>query len=373
MKTIGNPIVCWTYPYMITALSLLIGSNQLVFATHFIPATHPYIQYWGRWDLTDSLHAKHSWPGVALYAEFSGTSIGVRMADSGNYYNVYLDGTLHHIFRGNAAEESDYLLVDSLKAGKHTLLLTKRNCAQNKIYSFSGFLLDDGAQLLSPASAMKTHKIEFIGDSFTVAEGNEATVLSMPWEETFPVTNLDKGFATIVARHFNAQYHITARSGIGMVTDWSGDYTLNMPDRFDRALMDAPEPKWDFQQWTPELVVICLGLNDHSGLKDKAGNVSAKNSTLYRKRYHEFLATIRRVYPGVKILAVAAHVPWMRENVQQVVNEERGNGKRDIYYAQFDYFQDGYVANGHPNVASHEKIARQLIAALEADNILPQR
>lgn len=373
MKTIGNFIKACPRAFLFTALFPFIASHSAALATKFVPANHPHIQYWGRWDLSDSLHAKHSWPGVALYAEFSGTSIGVRMADNGNYYNVYLDGTLHHIFHGTAAEESDYLLVDSLKAGKHTLLLTKRNCAQNKIYSFSGFLLDAGAQLLPPASAMKTHKIEFIGDSFTVAEGNEATVLSMPWEETFPVTNLDKGFAVIVARHFNAQYHITARSGIGMVTDWSGDHTLNMPDRFDRALMDAPEPKWDFQRWAPELVVICLGLNDYSGLKDQAGNVSGENSTLYRKRYHEFLATIRRAYPGVNILAVAAHVAWMRENVQQVVNDERKSGKRDIYFAQFDYFQDGYVANGHPNVASHEKIALQLISALEADNLLSPR
>ncbi len=315
--------------------------------------------------MTDPLHPKHSWPGVSIYAEFTGTRIGVRMADDGHYYNVYIDGKFHSVFHGNRPEEADYALTDSLQDGPHTLLLTKRNCAQNKIYSFSGFLLDDGAQLLPPSRRAETRKIEFVGDSFTVAEGNEATELNMPWEKTFPVTDIDKGFAAIIARHFNAQYHTTARSGIGMVTDWSGDHTLNLPDRFDRALMDAPEPKWNFQQWIPNLVVICLGLNDHSGLKDKEGKVSAENSALYRKRYHDFLTTIRSVYPGVTILAVAAHVEWIRENVQQVVNDERANGKQDIYYAQFDYFEGGYVANGHPSVATHEKIAAQLIEAIE--------
>lgn len=355
----------WRRWYPVAILFQLLSYNSLLFTVNFIPANHPHIQYLGRWDRTDSLHPKHSWPGASIYAEFSGTRIGVRMADDGNYYNVYIDGKRHRIFHGNRPEEADYALADSLRDGRHTLLLTKRNCAQNQIYSFSGFLLDDGAQLLAPSRRAETRKIEFIGDSFTVAEGNEATELSMPWEKTFPVTDIDKGFATIVARYFNAQYHITARSGIGMVTDWSGNHTLNMPDRFDRALMDAPEPKWNFQQWVPNLVVICLGLNDYSGLKDKAGKVSSENSALYRKRYQDFLTTIRKVYPGVKILAVAAHVEWIRQEVHLLVNDEIAGGKHDIFYAQFDYFEGGYVANGHPSVATHEKIATQLSAAIQ--------
>ncbi len=345
-------------------LPFLIGYNTLTFSATFIPANHSHIQYFGRWDMTDPLHPKHSWAGVYIQAKFTGTSIGVRMADNDNYYNVYVDGKFHSIFHGVQPGEVDYILADSLANGSHTLVFSKRNCAQNKVYSFSGFLLNDGGELLPPP-AKPSRKIEFIGDSFTLAEGNEATELAMPWEETFPVSNIDKGFATIVARHFNAQYHITARSGIGMVCDWTGDRTLNLPDKFNQALMDVPEPKWDFQQWVPNLVVICLGLNDHSGLKDKAGNVSPENSLLYRKQYHDFLRTIRSVYPGVKIFAVAAHVDWIRENVRYVVDEEKANGRQDIYYAQFDYFQNGYVANGHPSVETHQKIADVLIKAIE--------
>ncbi|MGH7492070.1 MAG: hypothetical protein ACREOO_06705 [bacterium] len=64
--------------------------------------------------------------------------------------------------------------------------------------------------------------------------------------------------------------------------------------------------------------------------------------------------------------AVAAHVEWIRENVSKVVEEEKESGNLDIHYAQFDYFQNGYVANGHPSVETHRKIAGQLIAAIEA-------
>jgi lysophospholipase L1-like esterase len=346
-------------------LSEAVGMNSVNASLRFVPADNPQIRYFGRWDTSDALHPKHSWPGVAVYAEFTGSTIGVRMTDD-HYYNIYLDGNFHRVIKGNGARETDYVFADSLGEGRHTLLLTKRNCVQNQVYAFSGLLLSDGGELLPPKQKMPERKIEFLGDSYTVAEGNEATALQMPWEETFPATNIDNGFAAIVARHFNAQYHATARSGIGVVTDWSGDRTLNLPDRFNRTLMDAPAPKWNFEQWTPDLVVICLGLNDHSGLKDETGEVAVENSSLYRKRYHDFLSVIRGVYPGVKILAVAAHVEWIRANVRQVVDEERARGMKDIYYAQFDAVENGFVANGHPSVEMHRQISDQLIDAIDA-------
>jgi hypothetical protein len=154
-----------------------------------------------------------------------------------------------------------------------------------------------------------------------------------------------------------------------MVCDWAGDFEIAMPKMFDRTLMDFPVPKWDFRKWQPDLTVICLGLNDQSGLKGVDGNVSPANSALFRKTYHEFITTVRRVYPGVKILAVAAHPEWIRQNVSRIVEEEKKSGLQDIYYTQFDYFPNGYVANGHPNVVTHHKIAEQLIEAISAIGI----
>ena len=332
-------------------------------SAQFIPADHAYIQYFGRWDLRNPQQPSHSWPGVYLKLKFRGNRIGIRIADEINYYNVYVDGDFHSIFHGDQPGEADYLLVDNLKDGPHLLELSKRNISFGRYFSIAGFWLTKSAELLPPPP-MPSRKIEFIGDSFTAAEGNEATLTEMPWEEKMPVTNIDQGFAAIVARHFQAQYQTTCRSGIGMVCDWTGDREIAMPKMFDRTLMDFPEPKWDFQKWQPDLAVICLGLNDFSGLKDQDGNISSANSVLFRKTYHEFIATVRRVYPGVKILAVAAHPEWIRQNVSRVVEEEKQSGWQDIDYAQFDYFPDGYVANGHPNVETHHKIAKQLIEAI---------
>lgn len=342
----------------------ILGASTMSYAKQVIPANNPFIQYYGRWDMTDSLHPRHSWPGVYLVAEFSGTCIGIRMTDSINYYNVYIDGKFVKVFHATMTGEADYMLADSLANTRHTLLFSIRNIMFGAVFSVSGLLLDEGAELLSPPAQPK-RKIEFIGDSFTAAESDEATVQQLPWEERFPVTNIDKGFAPVVARHYNAQYQTTCRSGAGMVCDWQGNTDATIQNLFNRALMEAPEPKWDFKRWIPDLVVICLGVNDFSGLKEKDGVVTEAKSAFFRNGYHDFLATLRSVYPKVIILAVAAYPDWIQKNVKQIVEEERQNGNKDIFFTHFDDFPNGKVANGHPTVESHKKIAGQIIKAID--------
>ena len=87
-----------------------MASPKIVF-----PANNPDIQYFGRWDMSDSLHPRYSWPGVYIYAEFSGTAIGVRLTDGTNYFNVYIDGKLQSIFHGTTPGEADYILAEHLQ------------------------------------------------------------------------------------------------------------------------------------------------------------------------------------------------------------------------------------------------------------------
>jgi hypothetical protein len=349
----------------LTALVMTLLLHALSLSQQCIPPSAPEIQYGGRWEKSDKHQYRYSWPGVYLTAGFTGTSVGVRLTDCTNYYNVYIDGALHSVFHPTRKQEADYVLAEGLTAGNHTLTLSRRNITFGEIYSFGGILLDSGAALL-PAAPPPQRKIEFIGDSYTAAESNESTEQSLDWEARYPVTNIDKGFATIIARHFNAQYTTTCRSGSGIVCDWQGNMAESIPDRFNRVFMDSREPVWDFHQWIPNVVVIALGLNDHSGLKDKNGKVSAKRSALFRYHYRKFLATIRSVYPGVKIVCVAAFPPWIRRQTHLIVDAETRSGAKDCYYAQYDEFPGGYVGNGHPTVATHKLMADQIIAAMES-------
>lgn len=343
-------------------------SSTILFSQQLIPADNPNIQYYGRWDDADPKNLKHSWPGVYVYAGFTGSSIGLIMNDSINYYNVYIDGQFYKVFHGDKSGDANYTLAENLSEGKHSILISKRNIVFGKVFSFSGFILENDAELLE-VELKPERKIEFIGDSFTAAESNEATEQEISWEARFPVTNIDKGFAPLIAKYFNAQYTTTCRSGSGMVCDWQGNPENSIPNIFDRALMEAKEPEWNFKKWIPDFVVICLGLNDFSGLKDKNGNVPDEKSVLFRKGFHEFISRLDSVYPGVRILAVAAFPDWIRENVNKVVDEEKTKENKNIFYSQFDYFPGGYVANGHPTVETHKKMADQIIASIDSFKI----
>jgi hypothetical protein len=134
--------------------------------------------------------------------------------------------------------------------------------------------------------------------------------------------------------------------------------------------MERAEPAWDFSRWVPDMVVIALGLNDHTGLRDKDGNVTEAKSREFRETYHAFVQKLRSVYPGVRIVAVALWVPWVRSTVHRLVEEEKEKGNADIVYVQYDEFPGHYVANGHPTVETHARIAQQLTAAIEASGIL---
>jgi len=348
---------------------LLISGSSAIYSQNFIPANNPSIQYFGRWDTSDSLHPKQSGSGNYIIIEFTGKKIGVRMDDNSDYYNIYIDSQFRNVFHGNKQGEADYILADSLANSNHTLLFSKRNFTFGRAFTFSGIILDDGAKLLPPPPKPK-RKMEFIGDSFTASEGNEAKLKNMPWEDKFPLTNSDKGFSADVAKYFNAQYNITCRSGMGLYCDWQGKVEFSIPKYFDRTLMEVSEPKWDFNKYQPDIVVICLGLNDYSGLKDKSGEVSDDNSLLFRNEYHKFIATIRNCYPSAKIVLVAAQAPWIHENVSEVFDIEKKAGTKYIYFTKFDWFDEsGYVASGHPTVDTDKKIADVIIKVIEDNNI----
>ena len=333
-------------------------------ASTSISANHPSIQYFGRWDFSDSLAPTHSWPGVYIYAEFEGTSIGVKMNDNYCYYNVIIDDTITSVFHPTQSGVSNYTVASGLAAGHHSILLTKRNETTQAKYSFNGFVLDDGKTLLQPQSK-PVRKIEFIGDSYTSASGNEYTKSDKPTDDS-PITNIYEGFGPITARHYGAQYQMTSQAGFGLLLDWQANYGNNIPDKFDRTLCYWNLPKWDFEQWIPNLVVIGLGLNDHSGFLISSSIVSEENNLAFKTKYHSFITKIRTVYPGVKILAVAAHDAWIQQTVSEVVSEEKASGKNDVFYTYYPYYGDSaYVYGGHPTIATHHLIADRLISAID--------
>ena len=91
--------------------SIIFGMTSIVYATNFVPANDSNIQYYGRWDMSNPLHPRYSWPGVFIEVKFTGTSIGIWTNDNFDYFNVYIDGKFQKVFQGDKPGESDYILA----------------------------------------------------------------------------------------------------------------------------------------------------------------------------------------------------------------------------------------------------------------------
>src|SRR3954464_8519319 len=83
------------------------------------------------------------WSGTSVVARFSGSSIGVRLRDGGNYFQPVLDGVELPILAATADQDS-YPLASGLRAGAHELLLHRRTEAFVGETQLLGLSLDPG-------------------------------------------------------------------------------------------------------------------------------------------------------------------------------------------------------------------------------------
>src|SRR5699024_5880932 len=145
---------------------------------------------------------------------------------------------------------------------------------------FYGFLLDENAEVYPPP-ALKKRKIEFYGNSITNGFGIEDYEGGHGGQSLYE--NNYKTYAAIVARHFDAQVHCIAKSGVGML---KGTTLPNMPEMYDRIdPFGNDKALWDFSNYTPEVVVINLLQNDAFQIPDESDEKLIK-------KYKGFLKTI---------------------------------------------------------------------------------
>ncbi len=63
----------------------------------------------------------------------------------------------------------------------------------------------------------------------------------------------------MIARHYDAEYHCTCKSGIGITISW---FPVIMPEIYDLLNPEDPQSIWDFSLYQPDVVVINLMQND---------------------------------------------------------------------------------------------------------------
>ena len=326
----------------------------------------PHIHYAGRIAFSDS-SARLSWTATSLKINFSGTGVKALLMDErgDNYYNVIVDGKVTSILHPDSTKQL-YTLAADLPEGDHTLELFKRTEWAMGNTEFYYFLLDKHAAEL-PAPEMRKRKMEVFGNSITCGYAVEDSTGQD--RGTAPYENGYISYAAILARHYNAEYYCTSKSGIGITISW---FPLIMPEMYNRLDANDPGSRWNFSAFTPDLVLINLFQNDawltkapdNEQFKARFGTNAPSSETII-KAYRNFVKSVRKKYPKAQILCILGSMDATREGspwpgyIEKAVAEL----KDKKIYTHFIPYKN---TPGHPNAKEQQAMADDLIPYIDA-------
>jgi lysophospholipase L1-like esterase len=140
-----------------------------------------------------------------------------------------------------------------------------------------------------------------------------------------------------------------------------------MDEVYGRTVPTDPDSRWDFARWVPQAVVINLGTNDFAGaIPDRKG---------WTDGYRAFLTRVRKNAPHAVIYCASSPMLWgdkdtlERSYLRRIVQEEAAAGDKNIRFLDFKTqdAKDGFGADWHPSVKTHQIMAGKLAATLQAD------
>ena len=357
--------------YFLLLLSVLLIFPQILRGEK-VSGDDARITYIGRTLVKDG-EVSFDWTGVYLKARFQGTSLEMKVSDTGNnYYNVWLDSPMDadpdKVIRTHRTDTTIVLFSkEEIKArfGKdkkalkepHQVILQKRTEGFQGITTFREFTSDG---IFLQADKPSDRVMEFIGDSYTCGYGTEASNKDRFSPET---ENQNLTYACKAARYFGADQIIIAHSGMGVARNYNGNNKdAFMPDLYLRTYDGVPEPAWNANDFAPKpsITVIYLGTNDFSTGMQPAERVFVKN-------YITLLKEIKEYYgESHPILCVAPkHDPIQETYIRKAIDS---GGLSDVHFLALSYSVHDHTgdmgADGHPNGSGHTKLAYTVIPVI---------
>ncbi len=219
-------------------------------------------------------------------------------------------------------------------------------------------------------TAPRAKRIELIGDSITCGYGVDETDPKRHFRTE--TEDASRAWAYLAAEMLGADASLVALSGYGIISGHTSDAPVTnqrMERRYDvlafshgkyegHSPMDTP---WDFTQFPTDLVVVNLGTNDNSYVRE-----DPIRAVHYRAAYTAFLFDLRRCNPQAYILCTLGMAgdqlyPQMEAAVSDYISL---TGDKRVTCMSFtpQKPEDGYAADGHPSLKTQALAAEKLAA-----------
>jgi len=339
-------------PFTVKTDSVYSGSHHKKFT-----AANALIQFTGRIDFTNKALPRFWAPGVYITLKFKGSSVTSVINDqelwgkNHNYLEIILDNEKMRI---QTKYKTNYISIFNLSNTVHTLTVCKNTESNIGYIEFGGVYCD---ALLTPAPKPK-HKIECIGNSITCGTGSDMSAVDCGkgvWQDQH---NAYMAYGPVTARALNAQWHLSAVSGIGLLRSCC-NMNIIMPPVFNKIDMRGDSLLWDFKKYQPDVVTVCLGQND--GVQDSA---------VFTNAYIDFIKQLRSDYPKAQIVLLTSPMAnenlksFLKKQIAAVVNYFIAAGDKKVSHYFFSRsFNSG--CDSHPSLAEHQLIAEELTGYLK--------
>lgn len=320
-------------------------------------ADDQHLKYTGRVDFTDPQKPKFWSPGVYITTRFKGSTCELLINDeemfgkTHNYIEVVIDGKPSRI--QTTGKTNIIQIAKGLSKDIHTLLICKDTESGMGYLEFVGLRCE---KLLMPDQPERM--VEYIGDSITAGAGVDASQIPCGKGQWYDQHNAYLTYGARTSRALNARWQLTAVAGIGLVHSCC-NMNILLPQVYDKVYLRNDSLKYNFKQYQPDVVTICLGQND-----------GPQDSVKFCSEYVRLIDTIRSKYAHADIVCLSS--PMANKELTLVLQRyltgivQTVNKQGDSKVSQFFFsrsFNSG--CDNHPDANEHAIIAQELTAYIK--------
>ncbi len=341
------------------------GTDSVVMIAQ--PDNEEEFAYMGRIEM-DYGRVRMGFPGVTVRFRYRGAAPTVMMAahTPDCFFNLSCNGWDPVVIRLKQGENRIPLPTGIAPESGWVIELVRRTESWMGWARFDGLIVPDGCELLPPP-AWPARKLMFIGDSLTCGEYNERFP---PEDDRSPrTTNVARSYGMLLAKWLNAQVHVVAYGGRGIVRNWDGRRDVNtVPVFFERSMPDDPATKWDHTRYQPDVIVLNDGTDHDKDIMPEAELTDA---------YAAFVARLREVHPKAWILisesgfhanAASGKPTTMRDETLKMLNAVAARrlaaGDTRVRVVRTGYFP-GTLTDPHLVAFQQEQIALDFLPVIK--------